>query len=56
MEIKHGPLAQLVERYICNVEVSGSTPLRSTKNNFTEALPGKKYLPVKVSAKAVKVL
>ena len=27
----HGPLAQLVERYIRIVEVSGSTPLRSTK-------------------------
>ena len=26
-----GPLAQLVERYICNVEVRSSTLLRSTK-------------------------
>jgi hypothetical protein len=27
---KLGPLAHLVERHICNVEVTGSSPVRST--------------------------
>lgn len=27
-----GPLAHLVERYICNVEVAGSSPARSTSS------------------------
>ena len=29
--IGQGPVAQLAERYICNVEVTGSIPVRSTE-------------------------
>ena len=32
-----GPLAQLVEHYICNVGVSGSNPLRSTSSELEVA-------------------
>lgn len=33
---KEGPLAQLVERHICNVDVIGSSPIRSTIISSTE--------------------
>ena len=32
----HGPLAHLVERLICNEEVTGSSPVRSTKFDLTK--------------------
>ena len=34
--MRKGPIAQLVERLICNEEVSGSSPLGSTKRNLFE--------------------
>lgn len=33
-----GPLAQLVEHYICNVGVTGSNPVRSTKTTSEAAM------------------
>ncbi|KKS31881.1 MAG: hypothetical protein UV28_C0007G0002 [Candidatus Collierbacteria bacterium GW2011_GWE2_42_48] len=34
--LTYGPLAHLVERYICNVEVAGPSPARSTPPGIRE--------------------